>query len=244
VCFFSTVAVYGDAPEPHHEDSPKSPDSPYGGSKLAGEGVFKAWTEKGDGRRCLVIRPTVTFGVRNFANMYTLIHQVHRGRFFPVGSGSNIKSLSYVENTVDATMHLWYGDGRIPAGFDVFNFIDKPDFTSRKITKVVYDALGKSYPRVSMPLWLALLMALPFDVVIALTGRNLPISRARVRKLATVQTKFEADKLLATGYTPRVALEDGIRKMVAWYLEKGKDISPEWHQPPAEVVVSAEPAPA
>lgn len=244
VCFFSTVAVYGDAPEPHHEDSPKSPDSPYGASKLAGEGVFKAWAENGDGRRCLVIRPTVTFGVRNFANMYTLIHQVHKGRFFPVGSGSNIKSLSYVENTVDAAMHLWFGEGRIPEGFDVFNYIDKPDFTSRKITEVVYDALGKRYPRVSLPMWAALLLALPFDAVIALTGKNLPISSARVRKLATVQTKYEADKLLATGYKPRVSLEDGIRKMVAWYLEKGKDLEAVWNLPPAEVVASEVPATA
>ena len=244
VCFYSTVAVYGDAPEPHHEDSEKIPNSPYGASKLAGEGVLRRWAERGEGRRCLVIRPTVTFGERNFANMYTLIRQIHTGRFLPVGKGDNIKSLSYVENIVDATMHLWYGPARIPDGFDVFNFIDKPDLTSREITDTVYEALGKKKPGVTIPLGLALLLALPFDVVIGLTGRNLPISSARIRKLATMQTKFEADKLMATGYTPRVPLRDGIRKMVAWYLREGKDVKPVWHLPPAEPVVQAQPAPA
>lgn len=244
VCFYSTVAVYGDAPEPHHEDSEKKPNSPYGASKLAGEGVFRRWTELGDGRRCLVIRPTVTFGERNFANMYTLIRQVHTGKFLPVGEGRNIKSLSYVENIVDATMHLWFGAARIPAGFDVFNFIDKPDLTSKQITEIVYDALGKKSPSMAIPLGLALFLALPFDAVIALTGKNLPVSSARIRKLATVQTKFEADKILATGFTPRHSLEEGIRKMVAWYLREGKDIKPVWHTPPAEPVMIGVPAPA
>jgi GlcNAc-P-P-Und epimerase len=66
ICFYSTVALYGDAPPPHHEETPPQPNSPYGGSKLAGEKVLRSWTERGGSRRSLVIRPTVTFGPRNF----------------------------------------------------------------------------------------------------------------------------------------------------------------------------------
>lgn len=106
LCFFSSCAVYGDAPEPHAEDGPKQPNSHYGASKLAGEAVFSRWAETGQGR-VLVIRPTVVFGPRNFGNMYTLIRQIHRRRYLPVGAGSNQKSLAYVENLVDALLHLW-----------------------------------------------------------------------------------------------------------------------------------------
>ncbi len=242
--FYSTVAVYGDAPEPHHEDSPTAPNSPYGASKLKGEQVFDAWTKKGDDRRALIIRPTVTFGVRNFANMYSLIRQVRSGKYMHFGPGRNIKSLSYVENIVDATMYLWFGEGRIGPGSDVYNFIDKPDLTSRQIADIVYDALGKKPFPITPPVWFGLLCALPFDVVIALTGKNLPISGARVKKLSVVQTKFEADKILATGYTPKVPLEEGIRKMVDWYLAEGKDIKAVWNTPPAEIVRVGEPATA
>jgi nucleoside-diphosphate-sugar epimerase len=234
ICFYSTVAVYGDAPEPHHEDAETRPNSPYGASKLAGEGVFRAWTERGDDRRCLVIRPTVTFGARNFANMYTLIRQIHQGRFVVVGRGMNIKSLSYIENIVDATLYLWHRDGRNT--FELFNYIDKPDLTSMEITRTVYEALGREMPSRRYPMWLARLAVLPFDVVIALTGKNLPISSARVKKMYAVQTKFEADRVLEAGYQPRVPLRDGIRNMVRWYVREGKDLDASWHQPPRSVV--------
>ena len=232
--FYSTVAVYGDAPEPHHEHSPTAPNTPYGGSKLKGEQVFKRWTEKGGGRRCLVIRPTVTFGPYNFANMYSLIRQIHRKRFVQVGPGRNIKSLSYVENILALTIYLWGKSGR-PA-FDLYNFIDKPDLTSRQISESIYDALDWRFPRWSVPMWLARLGALPFDIVIALTGKNLPISGARVKKLFTTQTKFEADRVQESGFETDVSVREGIRRMVQWYLKEGRYQSAEWHQPPAEVV--------
>lgn len=251
IVFYSTVAVYGDAPEPHHEDAPMVPVSPYGQSKLAGEKVLKAWSEKasgGGGRRALVIRPTVTFGPRNFANMYSLIRQIAKGRALLVGDGSNIKSLSYVENIVDATCQLW---GAAPGssaatgstvkavgeGFHVYNYIDKPDFTSRQIMETICAALGKKGP-LKVPMWAATLGALPFDAVIALTGKNLPISSARVKKLFAAQTKFEADKILAAGYRPKVALSEGIAKMTRWYAEQGRYQSPAWNVPPAEAVAA------
>ena len=59
IVFYSTVAIFGDAPEPHTEDATKSPINPYGASKLAGERVFEGWVEQGDGRRVVVIRPTI-----------------------------------------------------------------------------------------------------------------------------------------------------------------------------------------
>jgi nucleoside-diphosphate-sugar epimerase len=114
VCFYSSVAVFGDAPAPHHEDAPTAPVHPYGASKLAGERVFAAWAARGAGRRVLVIRPTITFGPGNVANMYALIRQIRSRLFAQVGPGRNVKSLSYVENLVGATLYLWNLPGRPP----------------------------------------------------------------------------------------------------------------------------------
>jgi nucleoside-diphosphate-sugar epimerase len=238
-CFYSTVAVYGDTPPPLTESTPPAPNSPYGASKLAGEKVFEGWTQQGDGRRCLVIRPTVTFGPRNFANMYSLIRQIHSGKFLRVGPGTNIKSLAFIDNIVAATLFLWNRPDAPP--FDVFNYIDKPDLSSREISETVYEALGRRVPRVAIPMWFARLAVLPFDIVIALTGKNIPVSGARVKKLFSTQTKFEADKVKASGYAAAVPLREGIRRMVEWYLATGKDQSADWHLPPAEAdVVQAE----
>lgn len=233
--FYSTVAVYGEAEAPIDENTPPAPNSPYGGSKLKGEQVFDAWTKQGDGRHALIIRPTVTFGPRNFANMYSLIRQIHSGKYAQVGSGTNIKSLSYVENIVDATLFLW-GKRESLDAFAVFNYIDKPDLCSRDIAGAIFDALKRKPPKWSIPMWFARLLALPFDIVIAVTGKNIPISGARIKKLFVAQTKFEADRLREAGYTPAIPLRDAIAKMVDWYVERGKDESAEWHQPPADVV--------
>ncbi|MCA9300065.1 MAG: NAD(P)-dependent oxidoreductase, partial [Phycisphaerales bacterium] len=234
ICFYSTVAVYGDAPTPHEETTVPVPTTPYGESKLAGERVLDTWTAKGEDRRALVIRPTVTFGIDNYANMYSLIRQVQSGKYIQFGPGANIKSLSYVENIVEATMYLWERDW---TGFDVFNYIDKPDLTSRQIAATVYESLGKKAPKATFPLWLGRLACIPFDLVIALTGKNLPVSSARLIKLTQTETKFEADKIQATGYEYRVPLREGIDRMVKWYLETGQHREAHWRQPPADVQV-------
>ncbi|VAX40820.1 hypothetical protein MNBD_PLANCTO03-2065, partial [hydrothermal vent metagenome] len=121
-----------------------------------------------------------------------------------------------------------------------FNYIDKPDLTSKQISHAVFESLGKKPPSLVLPLWMGLVLALPFDIVIALTGKNLPISGARLKKLFHTQTKFEADKLAAAGYTPKVPLTEGIDRMVKWYLTEGGKQTADWHQPPKDVVVVAE----
>ena len=77
--------------------------------------------------------------------------------------------------------------------------------------------------------------------MIAVTGRNLPISTARMRKLCT-ETLFEADKVRAAGFEPAISLDEGIARMVKWYRNGGKDESAEWRQPPAEPVKTVDEA--
>lgn len=238
VCFYSSAAVYGDAAYPHDENAAPKPQGPYGGSKLAGERAWRAWADRNTadqgGRKCLVIRPTITFGPRNFANMYSLIRQIAGGKFVQVGEGANIKSISYVENIVAFTEHAWMRADR--PEFDVFNWVEKPDMTSRQISDQIKVSLGRKPGGLKIPMGLALALALPFDLVIKLTGVNLPISSMRVKKFAGMQTKFEADKARTTGFTPKHTLAQGIDRMVKWYVAEGKNQQAVWHQPPAEVV--------
>ncbi|MCX7403067.1 MAG: hypothetical protein NTY87_08175 [Planctomycetia bacterium] len=77
-------------------------------------------------------------------------------------------------------------------------------------------ALHRTRLIIHIPLWLGLVVAIPFDLVIAVTGRNLPISSSRIQKLATA-TAFNADKVQAAGFQARVSLMDGIARMVEWY---------------------------
>lgn len=232
-CFYSSVAVYGSAPEPRTEDVAPAPVAPYGASKLAGERVFEQWTRAGGGRRVIVMRPAVVFGPRNFANMYALIRQIHSRLFVPIGRGTNVKSTAYVENLVDATFYLMGQANRPP--FDVYNYVDTPDLTSREICDAISESLGRRPIRWSLPLGAAVALATPFDAAIHLTGRNFPISSARVRKLATLQTRFAADKVRQSGFAPRVPLRDGLRRMTQWFVEEGRHQRVVSHLPPAQL---------
>ncbi len=233
ITFYSTVAVYGDATPPLTEETPPQPESFYGKSKLAGEVVLKAWVNKGDGRHALVIRPTVTYGPDNFANMYSLLRQIDKGKFFFAKGSPNIKSLSYIENIVPATMFLL--DKGCDEKFAIYNYIDKPDLTSVEIAKTCYESLRKPLPKFRPPTWLLLLGAKPFDIVIALTGKNLPVSTARVKKLFVHETKFEAQKILDAGYVAEASVREGIDRTAQWYKQVGENESAQWHQPPKEI---------
>ena len=235
VCFLSTVAVYGAAPEPRNEDTPPQPTTPYGESKLAAEHLFREWAAAAPGRRVLVVRPPVVFGAGNFANMYALIRQIDRRRFVRVGAGDNVKSLVYVDNLVDATLLAWR---RAATGFEIVNVVDKPDLTSREIADIVFRALGKTPPRISIPLRVGIALGWPFDAVSRITGRRFSVSTARIRKYAADQTKFEADKLARLGFQAAVSLEEGLRHMVAWYQREGRVKATRNRLPPANVMLS------
>ena len=221
IVFFSSVAVYGPLEQPTTEATQPRPILPYGASKLAGERVLQDWVNQDPRRACLILRPTVIFGPRNRANMLRLIRQIDSGFYANVG-GDNVKSIAYVENVVDATILLME---RISPGFEIFNYVDDPQLTVREITGIIAQALGRQTP-MRVPFALARTLALPFDLVIRATGKDLPVSTDRLQKVMKA-TVHQAPKLRALNFSPRFNSIDGLRRMVAWYVaEKKADRKP------------------
>lgn len=219
IAFFSTAAVYGATQGVRTEETPTAPVTPYGATKLEAEAVLSRWATANPARSVLIIRPTVVFGRDNFANMFTLIRQIDRGRFALVGNGTNRKSLAYVGNLVEALLQRWPHPA-VP-GVRLYNYADLPDLTSREIAEAVYAGLGRQAPRWQIPMPLARLAAAPFDLVTALTGRDLGLSSARLAKFAQAETRLAPAALAAEGYTPRVPLGEAIGEMVSWYRAEG-----------------------
>ena len=212
IVFYSSVAVYGIRQNVSNEQMSPEPDSPYGASKLAGEKVLEQWAAENAERKVLIIRPTIVFGPNNLANMRNLIRQIDSGLYFHLGKANNIKSIAYVENVVEATLFLMK---RMKPGVLVYNYADEPQLTARQIGDTIAGALHKKV-KLTVPRFVGILVGLPFDLVIKVTGKNLPISTARIKKLGT-QTYHSAKKLFDEGYTPKYTTHDGLRKMVEWY---------------------------
>ena len=50
------------------------------------------------------------------------------------------------------------------------------------------------------------------------------------------ETKFEAQKVIDAGFLAEASVQEAIGRTAKWYLEKGKNESAQWHQPPALVL--------
>ncbi|MFN4124020.1 MAG: NAD-dependent epimerase/dehydratase family protein [Flavobacteriales bacterium] len=217
IIFFSSVAVYGalGLHYPTHEQMNPIPNSPYGHSKLQAEKVLEEWALREGGRKVTVIRSTVVFGAWNLANVLNLIKAIDRGIYFHIGKGRNIKSLAYVENIVDASLFALENQA---SPFEIFNYVDEPQMDSRSIANMQAEMLGKKIC-ITLPLWFAIALALPFDLLIRISGKNLPISSKRVKKLCT-QTWHGAEKIRTLGFKARHSIPYGMQKMIDWYKTK------------------------
>jgi nucleoside-diphosphate-sugar epimerase len=213
IIYYSSVAVYGLQSVYSTEESIPKPDHPYGGSKLAGEKVLQEWCAEKAERQVIVIRPTVVYGPGNLANMFSLIKQIDRGFYFNIGKADNIKSIAYVENLVEATLFLLTHYNL--KGLSVFNYADGPQLTTKEITTKIAEVLNRKI-RFTLPLSVAVALGKPFDFVIKVTGKNLPISSARIKKLATA-TQHSAPKIKELGFVPTFTTLMGLEKMVRWY---------------------------
>jgi nucleoside-diphosphate-sugar epimerase len=220
IVFFSSVAVYGTCEQISTEHMEPRPDNPYGASKLAGEKVLEKWAAEDPARSVLIVRPAVVFGANNVANMHNLIKQIDSGLYFHLGKADNVKSIAYVENLVEAVLFL---KDRMQRGISIYNYADEPQLTTRQISEVIAQALDKKI-LLTMPKPLGIMMGLPFDLLIKITGKNLPVSSARIRKLAT-QTHHSAAKIFSEGFKPAHTTIDGLCKMVEWYKNKTSDIA-------------------
>jgi GlcNAc-P-P-Und epimerase len=212
--FFSSVAVYGDSNEPRTEGSPTHPSNDYGASKLAAEKVLEAWAAEDSSREVLIVRPVVVYGERNYGNLYRLMKQIGKGQYVNIGAGTNIKSIAYVKNLVEAVLYLL---DHMKSGVSIYNYADEPQLTSRLIGETIATALGKSKP-MSLPYWLVYLLALPFDLIKKITGKDLLVSSNRVQKL-TMSTHFKAEKIRETGFKPVFSNIEGLQNMAKWFEE-------------------------
>lgn len=210
IVFTSSVAVYGFAPVGTGEDGEINYFNDYGRTKFLAEEVLREWYQQDPENRSLVIlRPTVVFGEQNRGNVFNLLNQIARGKFMMIGSGKNIKSMAYVGNIVECLYYLASNS----EGYQLFNYVDKPDLNMNELVSTVFDQLGRpNKSRLRMPFGMGMLIGYFFDGVAKVTGKKLAISSIRVKKFCS-DTAFSTS-ISSTGFKPSHSLETGLRKTI------------------------------
>lgn len=208
IIFTSSVAVYGLNKKNPNEQHPVDPFNHYGKSKWQAEQVLQDWYAKNPDRSINILRPTVIFGERNRGNVYNLLKQISSGKFLMIGKGENQKSMAYVGNIVGFIEYLIKNQH---VGYEVYNYIDKPDFTMDQLVSHVGSVLNKKIPTIHIPFILGLFGGYCFDLMALLSQKKLSISSVRVRKFCAT-TQFSADKVGATQYVPHYTLSDGLAR--------------------------------
>jgi nucleoside-diphosphate-sugar epimerase len=219
IVFTSSVAVYGLNKQNPAETHPADPFNHYGKSKWQAEQVLQQWHKTHADWNINILRPTVIFGERNRGNVFNLLKQISGGKFLMVGKGNNVKSMAYVGNVVAFVKFLI---NKKSLGYNVFNYVDKPDFTTNDLVKHVSAVLQKHIPMTHFPKWLGMLGGYGFDLLAFISRKKLPISSVRVKKFCAT-TQFDATATHSSGFRAPFTLGEGLERTLRFEFLKGSD---------------------
>ena len=197
IIYYSTAAVYGDTFINAKEDGELSPVSHYGKSKAKAEKALKKWASNAN-KQLLIIRPSVVYGLGSNSNMNRLINYVVANKFFIIGRGGNIKSISYVQNLIEFTL---YASSKIESQIEIFNYSDFPHKTLREICDKI-STISKSRRVMSVPYIFAYIFGVFLESTFFIINKKSSINLDRIKKSRT-HTSLSTEKIEAIKYFPK-----------------------------------------
>lgn len=141
-------------------------------------------------------------------NVYNLLHQIQSRHFLMVGNGRNRKSMAYVGNIVAFVKFLI---DNYASGYNVFNYIDKPDYDMNQLVQHVETVLQKRLPAIRIPYAIGMAGGYCLDALAWLLRRKFAISAVRVKKFCAT-TEYDATRMQQTGFKPPYTLADGLAR--------------------------------
>jgi UDP-glucose 4-epimerase len=193
----SSAGVYGQPKaEPITESTPTAPISPYGGSKLACEGLCQGYA-RAYGYEVVAARIFNSYGPRQ--PRYIIHDFYHKLREDPtrleiLGDGKQTRDFLHVSDTVRAIAHL--ADVPCEYGFDYYNISSGRAVSVVELAQIMIDAM-------------------------ALEGVELEFTGKSWVGDAPNWVPSPA-KLRATGWEPRLSLEQGVAATIQWFDEHAR----------------------
>jgi nucleoside-diphosphate-sugar epimerase len=214
----STQGVHGTIPEPPgDEDSPIAPRDYYCFSKAEGEKVVREFI--GRGMDIVVVRPTSVYGPGDTRGWLKLYRMVGKGWFLMIGDGQTYNHPVYVDNLVDLFELVAVAP---QARGRTYLAGDQEPVTLSELVGLVATAAGSRVRIMRFPWYgAAVMVASAVEAVCKRFGFQPPVFRRRLSWFKTNRA-FRIDRARnELGYTPRVGLEEGLRRTAQWYRQQG-----------------------
>jgi len=203
---------------------------PYATRFLADYPRTKAEAEKrvraanGSSLRTISIRPHFIWGPGDRHLLPRLVDRARKGRLRRIGSRDPKADTTYVDNCVDA--HLLAGDALLagkPLG-DVYFVSDGEPQGLWSMVDRLLAAAGLPPPRGSVPVWLARAAGAALEAAHRLArSENEPLmTRFGASQLTHAQWFDIGAACRDLGYSPRVGVDEGLRRTAAWLARESK----------------------
>jgi nucleoside-diphosphate-sugar epimerase len=220
----SSNSPLGNNPHPDHVFDEKSPYHPYmnyGRSKMLMELAVKQACERGI-VETVVVRPPWFYGPDQPPRQTLFFSMIRQGKGPIVGSGNNLRSMGYVDNLCQGLMLAAITER---ARGETYWIADERPYSMNEIIDTVERLLAEEfrmevrYKRLRLP-GVASEVAMAADWTLQALGlyhQKIHVLSEMNKTIAATVDKAKRD----LGYRPEVALEEGMRRSIAWCLEKG-----------------------
>ncbi len=219
----SSSSVYGmGLGRPADERSPLAPfRDPYPVTKALGDMAVQRMV------RCerlpaVIVRPDQIFGPGDWLHFGRLADRLRAGKAVIVGSGDNAMPFVYVDDAVQGMLLALDQERALGHAYNVTN--DRP-LTQRDLLHAIAREIGARPPRLRVPYRALYAAGCAAEQWARLTPscRRPPITRLGVAFFGTDNRYAIGKARRELGYTPRVALRDGVRLTAAWYAQREAD---------------------
>jgi nucleoside-diphosphate-sugar epimerase len=203
--YYSSTAVYGptDGRSPVDEHTPVNPIGAYANSKADAEKVILDTL----GHSATILRLAAVYGPRLKGNYRRLFDAIARGRYLSVGRALNRRTVVFVDDVASAA-------GIVTRASDtrthIFNVTDGEVHQLRAIVAAIAAAVGRTPPRVYLPIGAAEVAARLLDVAAAArlsSTRGTSLLAKYLEDSAVLGGKLQKE----LGFRPAFDLEHGWR---------------------------------
>jgi len=193
--FASSSATVGECDPPIHENLVPSPISPYGASKLAGEGYCRAYY-KAFGIQTVALR---------FGNVYGL-HSKHK----------NSVVAKFIKQAIEGKTLEIYGDGNQTRDFIYIDDLIR----AVRLASSVSNAEGEIFQIATNAETTVAEMADQLITILANKGiKNVKIKHSAPRKGDIFRNYSDTSKARRIlGWNPQINLSDGLQRVVEWFI--------------------------